>query len=470
MYRLKHMLNFRLRCVLVGEQSVLQGELKVTFTVVLLGGNMRKQVALVVLLSLLAVQFCTVFLSPHASANPITTTDDWPMFHHDPAHSGTTTSSPVKPVQLWNYTNGHSAQQSYGFESSPAVVNGKVYVAYPWDGIVFAFDAFSGTKMWNFTTGGRIYSSPAVSENIVYIGSGDNNVYALDASTGDQIWNYTTGSVVGSSPTVVNKIVYIGSSDHNVYALNASDGRKIWNFTTQDDVVSSPAVTNGVVYVGDFSYYSEGAFYALNASTGTKIWSSITDGAMISSPTVSNGMVYVGSVGGYLYAFDAISGYQVWNFSTYTPRIYAGGYYWGITSTPAVADGVVYAISTWHANTFALNASTGEKIWFVDGGGFSSPAVADGVVYIDSRALNASDGALIWGFPTEGVNSSPALVDGVLYFADRNGNFFAVGEPSTTPTPSPSIPEFPAFIAVPLLLATTLGILLFQKKFFKARE
>ena len=40
--------------------------------------------------------------------------------------------------------------------------------------------------------------------------------------SGGKLWNYTTGSYVESSPAVVNGIVYIGSDDGNAYALGGS--------------------------------------------------------------------------------------------------------------------------------------------------------------------------------------------------------------------------------------------------------
>ena len=77
---------------------------------------------------------------------------------------------------------------------------------------------------------------------MVYIGSDDDNVYALNATSGAKLWNYTTGSYVDSSPAVVGGVVYIGSDDGNVYALNAANGAKLWNYTTGGQVASSPAV------------------------------------------------------------------------------------------------------------------------------------------------------------------------------------------------------------------------------------
>ena len=90
---------------------------------------------------------------------------------------------------------------------------------------------------------------------MAYFGGGeDNNVYALNASTGAKLWSFTTGNSVESSPAVANGVVYIGSADQNIYALNATTGAKLWNFTTGAIVESSPTVANGVVYNGSWDY------------------------------------------------------------------------------------------------------------------------------------------------------------------------------------------------------------------------
>ena len=46
--------------------------------------------------------------------------------------------------------------------------------------------------LWSYETGDRVFSSPAVSGGVVYVGS-DNRVYALDASTGDRILELRDG-------------------------------------------------------------------------------------------------------------------------------------------------------------------------------------------------------------------------------------------------------------------------------------
>ena len=124
----------------------------------------------------------------------------------------------------------------------------------------------NGKLVWNYTTGGDVWSSPAVANGTVYVGSDDHNVYAINATTGTKLWNYTTGGAVLSSPAVVNGVVYVGSNDTNIYAISATTGAKLWNYATGSAVFSSPAVVKGVVYVG----CDDGNVYAIgNAAAAT---------------------------------------------------------------------------------------------------------------------------------------------------------------------------------------------------------
>ena len=54
----------------------------------------------------------------------------------------------------------------------------------------------------------------------MYVGSYDADLYALNASTGALLWKYATGQYVYSSPAVANGVVYVGSFDNNLYAFH----------------------------------------------------------------------------------------------------------------------------------------------------------------------------------------------------------------------------------------------------------
>ena len=74
--------------------------------------------------------------------------------------------------------------------------------------------------MWKYTTGNFVWSSPAVANGVVYVGSDDGNLYTLNASSGALLWQYQAGCLVRSSPAVANGVVYVGCYDYNVYAFS----------------------------------------------------------------------------------------------------------------------------------------------------------------------------------------------------------------------------------------------------------
>ncbi len=307
--------------------------------------------------------------------------------------------------------------------SSPVVVNGVAYASST-GGDIVAVNASTGAKLWSTNIPNIDGLSPAVENGVFYIGSSDGHVYALNARTGAKLWSYaTSGFPVTSSPAVANGVVYVGSDNegsapgNEFFALNASTGALIWSFSGVGPPTkfSSPAVANGIVYVGatdllDRTY----ELSAMNASTGGPLWSFQGLGSF-GPPAVANGVVYVGSQDDNLYALNATTGVKLWSYTT-------GG---GLFGAPAVANGIVYVGST-DGSLYALNASTGAKVWSYGGvsDGSSSPAVANGVVYIEAGgslyALNASTGAKLWSYSIGLSSSSPAIVNGVLYVGGQD--------------------------------------------------
>jgi outer membrane protein assembly factor BamB len=338
-------------------------------------------------------------------------TNDWPMFQHDPAHTGyaasSTSTGQTPGTLIWNYKAGRSLP-------SPAVADGVVYAG---GGVEFyALNASIGYVIWEYTVG-YSSSSAAVADGSVYVCSG-NYVYAFNASTGSLKWITTPG---GSSPAVANGMVYTGSR-----ALNATDGSLIWSSPIGG---SSPTVVDGVVYTGS----GDGNVYASNAYTGALIWNYKT-GSSVSSPAVVDGVVYTGSGDHNVYVLNANTGALIWSYTT-----------GGSVSSPAVVGGVVYVGSTDH-NVYALNALAGALIWSHDVADsiVTCPAVADGIVYVGARytntfyALSAIDGTKIWSFYTSGSVSSPAMADGIVYIGSADWRVYAFSAFSSTPIPTPT--------------------------------
>lgn len=83
-----------------------------------------------------------------------------------------------------------------------------------------------------------------------YPGTDNNKVYALNASTGTLLWSFAAGGRVWSSPAVANGVVYVGGWDAKLLALNASTGAQLWSSTVNTLLLASPAIADGVVYQG----------------------------------------------------------------------------------------------------------------------------------------------------------------------------------------------------------------------------
>jgi parallel beta-helix repeat protein len=341
--------------------------------------------------------------------------DEWPMFRHDPAHDGFSTSHAPRTSQVsWTYTTGKFV------DSSPAVVGGIVYSGSE-DHNVYALNASTGTLIWNYTTNDIVGSSPAVAYGMVFVSS-VIQLYAFNASTGTLAWSQSLNLIL-SSPTVADNMVFVGSGS-DVYALNSSTGAFVWRQSTGSDVVSSPTVAYGMMYVGSDDHN----VYAFNASTGNLAWNYTTGSWVESSPAVAYGAVFVGSGDGNVYAFNASTGTLAWNYTT-------GGSIQ--LSSPAVADGVVFVGSS-DKKIYALNATTGSLLWSYTTGSevWSSPAVADGVVFVGSfdnnvYALNTSTGTVLWNYTTgKEVDSSPAVAYGMVFVGSLDGKVYAFG-PST---------------------------------------
>ena len=378
---------------------------------------------LIILVAFIVIQLC--YLPVASSSNASSSSSDWPMFRQSSSHSGNARSNNTvnSAKLLWNYTTDGAVW------SSPAVAYGRVFVGSK-DCYIYCFNASNGQLFWKFPTCGEVDSSPAVNGESMYMGSDDGWLYCLNITTGMPSWikwvGWNAGWTVRSSPSVADGRVYVGSGNHDVFCFNASDGTKLWTCTTLHPVMSSPAISNGTLYVAT----GDNCFYALNGSTGAEIWRAYNVNG-VSSPCVDNGCVYVGSYEGKIFCLNATSGAIVWEFQTGDT----------ITSSPASANGCIY-VGSEDNSVYCINASNGQKIWHPQTRYWvcSSPAIADGNVYVGSEdynlySINAQTGVIQWIYQTGNyVDSSPAIVNDVLYVGSHDHRLYAFSLCNSTST------------------------------------
>ena len=181
----------------------------------------------------------------------------------------------------------------------------------------------------NWMSTGRTYDeqrhSPLTQVN-------DGNVAQLGLA-----WHHDLEAVnrgQASTPIVVDGVMYVSTTWSKVFALDAKTGKLLWGYDPQvpgewgvnaccDVVNRGVAVWNGKVYLGTL----DGRLVALDAASGKPVWDVSTIDkaqryASTGAPRVINGKVIIGNAGaemgvrGYIGAYDAETGEQLWRFYT----------------------------------------------------------------------------------------------------------------------------------------------------------
>lgn len=290
--------------------------------------------------------------------------------------------------------------------AGPVLYEGVAYFASA-DSYVYAVDAGTGKELWRFRTHGEMWSTPVVSDNMLFVGSYDKNLYALNLN-GKEVWRFTAGGKITSSPLVHENLVLTGSNDGYVYALNMKTGKEIWKFRTGDLIASSPVVWDGKIYIGSYDCN----MYCLNLEgaelwrfrTGAEIWS------LQAAPSVCDGVLYFASMDGYVYALNAVTGKEVW-------RAMTGKY--GNCVQPAINESMILQPSR-DGILFAFDKK-GREMWRFNLGNLPSAVVIhDDTIFTGSESgilwALTLDGREIWRFETGGkLFGAVAIWNGMIY-------------------------------------------------------
>jgi len=193
--------------------------------------------------------------------------DDWPAYRADGHRSAVSEENiPAKLFASWIFQPRHAPRTAWPMPGEemprmhedrayPAVVaGGLLYFGNNVDNHVYALDAKSGKRVWDFAADGSVRFAPTVSNGRIYFGSDDGHVYCLDAPRGKLIWKYRAGPsgerIIGRSRMV-----------------------SVWPVRT------GLLLEDGVVYCAAGSFPYEGLYIAaLDAKTGKAKWVNDTVG------------------------------------------------------------------------------------------------------------------------------------------------------------------------------------------------
>ncbi len=278
---------------------------------------------------------------------------------------------------------------------------------------------------------GASKSSPAVDNDLIFIGSDTGYLYAFNRTNGKEVWKFQSRpseNGIHGSPAFDDEKVYIGAYDGWLYGLYKNNGTLAWEIKLGDYIGSSPCLFNGVVYIGVELDGPAGYLVGCNASTGAESFRSAKfKSHPHSTPSIDpvRNYIYIGSNDKYIYCYDLTSKTEVWNYKT-------GG---EIKATPCITSDVLY-ITSWDNNLYCLDLSNGTRYFSFETGqrSMSSPCIDSfgERVYFGSHdgyihCVNAKNGSLLWKYKTEEIIlSSPTLVerDGYLICGSNDKNVY----------------------------------------------
>jgi len=270
-----------------------------------------------------------------------------------------------------------------------------------------------------------------------------------------------------ATPIVVDGIMFFTSAWSRVFAMKATTGEIVWTYDPKvpgevgrraccDVVNRGVAVYKGRVYVGSL----DGRLIALDAATGSLVWevNTIIDPerfyTITGAPRAAGGKIFIGNGGaefgvrGYVTAYDAETGDQIWRFYTVP----------GDPSLPFEHPEMEMAAKTWKGEWWEFGG--GGTVWnsivydpdfnqvYLGVGNGSpwtrairSPGGGDNLFLSSIVALDADTGSMNWYYQTtpgdnwdytavQDMALAEMEVDGkmrkVLLQAPKNGFFYVL--------------------------------------------
>lgn len=297
-----------------------------------------------------------------------------------------------------------TASTAVAIYGSPVVSGGLVYIA-GYNGKIYAYNSSNINQVrWVYPREGNLkpfIGGLVADQGRLYVGCADGKVYALDAATGDKLWEFDTGDKIWATPayygntiyngslnqTIKNDMLFIGSFDNKLYALNPADGSKKWEFAAEGAIIATPLMFDSTVYIGSL----DRNLYALRAADGSVKWKFTAKNWFWAEPAVWNGNIYAGCLDGYVYVLKADTGEKVAALNLKSP----------IASNPVVVDNSVI-FATRKGVIYSVNTSTNQATQLADiKSEIDGPLTAvAGIIYVQTRdialqRINAANGSVL---------------------------------------------------------------------------
>lgn len=185
------------------------------------------------------------------------------------------------------------------------VVGDVTFVTGCSDGKLYVVDLKQGRVLDTVTLNDQSVATAPVAGDRVFMAMVGGQVVAVDWKAKKPAWSFSPPrrqQPFNSSPAVTDNLVIVGSKDRKVYALDRGTGVEKWNFLTEGAVEASPVVAGDRIYVGCQS--TTGEFYVLDTA-GKQVQQLVLDSAVTGSVGLGPDCVILGTDKGSVYCLGS---------------------------------------------------------------------------------------------------------------------------------------------------------------------
>jgi outer membrane protein assembly factor BamB len=134
-----------------------------------------------------------------------------------------------------------------------------------YNGGIYCLNQSSGMIKWSKDISKPVMASPATIRDKVFFAASDQTIYCFKVKDGSKIWDYRTGDKIWSSPSIseYDAVMFFGSLDSHIYGIDINTGRQTWKFPTMNMIDSSAAIASNMMFIGS----RDGLFYVFGSET-----------------------------------------------------------------------------------------------------------------------------------------------------------------------------------------------------------
>lgn len=151
-----------------------------------------------------------------------------PVVANGIAYIGAGSDSTTGNLRAIDANTGATLWQTDEPVGSPSIAGGVAYASAPALAYEVALDPKTGQERWHTKfPGGGTTRAPAIADGVVYVPQdGEHRIYALDAATGGKLWQFDLGSGNNCCLAVTRGSIFVGTDAGIVYAIGG-DGAKL---------------------------------------------------------------------------------------------------------------------------------------------------------------------------------------------------------------------------------------------------